>query len=137
MLAAKLLYPTFFFNHAAAPEIYTLSLHDALPISLQARFHQAHERRYGYRMQEEPVELVNVRVTATVAVEKPALTEAPTERDGHAGRRWASFGGAWVELDVFDRGRMGAGAEVVGPAIVEFAEATCVVEGGWGGRVDQ
>jgi N-methylhydantoinase A len=105
--------------------------------SLAARFHAAHERRYGYRMEEEPVELVNVRVTATLAVEKPALKEAPTEDDGRGGRRRASFEGDWTEVDVFDRGRMGAGAEVVGPAIVEFAEATCVVERGWAGRVDE
>jgi N-methylhydantoinase A len=32
---------------------------------------------------------------------------------------------------------MGAGAEVAGPALVEFPEATCVVAPGWAGRVDE
>jgi N-methylhydantoinase A/oxoprolinase/acetone carboxylase beta subunit len=32
--------------------------------------------------------------------------------------------------------RMGAGAEVSGPALVELREATCVVAPGWAGRVD-
>ncbi len=32
---------------------------------------------------------------------------------------------------------MGAGAEVAGPAIVEFAEATCVVRPGWHGAMDE
>jgi N-methylhydantoinase A len=105
--------------------------------SLVARFHDAHERRYGYRMEEEPVELVNVRVTATVAVDKPALTEDPVEGDGHAGRRRASFDGDWVEVDVFDRTQMGAGSEVSGPTLVEFPEATCVVAPGWAGSVDE
>jgi N-methylhydantoinase A len=103
---------------------------------LVARFHDAHEQRYGYRMEEEPVELVNVRLTATVAVQKPALTEDPVEADGRAGRRRASFDGDWVEVDVFDRTEMGAGSEVSGPALVEFPEATCVVAPGWAGRVD-
>ena len=105
--------------------------------ALEARFHEAHEQRYGYRMEEEPVELVNARVVATVAVDKPALKEEPSESDGRAGRRRASFEGEWVEVDVFDRTRMGAGSEVSGPALVEFPEATCVVAAGWAGRVDE
>ncbi len=36
--------------------------------ALADRFHAAHEQRYGYRMDEEPVELVNLRLVATVAV---------------------------------------------------------------------
>jgi N-methylhydantoinase A len=104
---------------------------------LGPRFHAAHERRYGYRMDEEAIELVNLRVTATVAVEKPALSEVPAEGDGRVGRRRASFGGEWVEVDVLDRARLGEGAEVAGPAVVEFAEATCVVDSGWAGRIDE
>jgi N-methylhydantoinase A len=105
---------------------------------LAARFHDVHEQRYGYRMEEEPVELVNVRLTATVAVEKPGLTEDPVQDDdgAPAGRRRASFDGDWTDVDVFDRARMGAGSEVQGPALVEFAEATCVVAPGWAGRID-
>jgi N-methylhydantoinase A len=107
------------------------------PDELAARFHDAHEQRYGYRMEEEAVELVNVRVVATVAVDKPALTEDPAEGDGRAGRRRASFEGEWVEVDVFDRTQMGAGSEVSGPALVELPEATCVVAAGWAGRIDE
>jgi N-methylhydantoinase A len=88
-------------------------------------------------MDEETVELVNGRVTATVAVEKPELREEAGEDDGRAGRRPASFEGDWVEVDIFDRTQMGAGAEVAGPALVEFPEATCVVVPGWAGRIDE
>jgi N-methylhydantoinase A len=104
---------------------------------LAARFHDAHEQRYGYRMDEETVELVNVRVTATVAVEKPELREEAGEGGGRAGKRRASFEGDWAEVDVLDRTAMGAGAEVSGPALVEFPEATCVVAPGWAGRIDE
>jgi N-methylhydantoinase A len=31
---------------------------------------------------------------------------------------------------------MGKGTKVKGPAIVEFAEATCVVRPGWSGAID-
>ncbi|MEN3280974.1 MAG: N-methylhydantoinase [Solirubrobacteraceae bacterium] len=107
------------------------------PDQLVARFHDAHDQRYGYRMDDEPVELVNVRVTATVAVQKPALKEDPSQGDGRAGLRQASFEGDWAEVEVLDRTQMGAGAEVSGPALVEFPEATCVVAPGWAGRVDE
>jgi N-methylhydantoinase A len=103
---------------------------------LEGRFHAAHERRYGYRMEDEPVELVNLRLTATVPVEKPELSEGPPEGEAERGRREANFDGEWLEVPVLDRERMGEGSEVEGPAIVEFRESTCVVRPGWGGRVD-
>src|SRR6266403_4277871 len=42
-LILALLVPSFFFNDTATTEIYTLSLHDALPISSTARTWIAHK----------------------------------------------------------------------------------------------
>ena len=39
-------------------------------------------------------------------------------------------------MPVYRRAGMGEGFEVEGPAIVEFAEATCVVRPGWSGAID-
>jgi len=103
---------------------------------LEERFHAAHERRYGYRMDDESVELVNMRLIATVPVEKPELDEPPVEGDAESGRRESNFDGEWIEVPVLDRERMGEGSEVEGPAIVEFKESTCVVRPGWRGVVD-
>jgi len=103
---------------------------------LEDRFHAAHERRYGYRMEEEAVELVNLRLVSTVAVEKPELDEPEPADEVTAGVREANFDGEWVEVPVLDRDNMGQGSEVEGPAIVEFRESTCVVRPGWSGKVD-
>jgi N-methylhydantoinase A len=103
---------------------------------LKECFHAAHERRYGYRMDDEAVELVNLRLTATVPVEKPKLDEPGQEGDAERGRREANFGGEWVEVPVLDRERMGSGSGVEGPAVIEFKESTCVVNPGWRGAVD-
>ncbi|MDX6643437.1 MAG: N-methylhydantoinase, partial [Solirubrobacteraceae bacterium] len=103
---------------------------------LGGRFGEEHRRRYGYRVDGEPIELVNVRLIATVAVDKPELREAAAQGDALAGGRNANFDGDWQEVDVLERDRMGAGSAVAGPAIVEFAEATCVVRPGWAGEVD-
>jgi N-methylhydantoinase A len=103
---------------------------------LEHRFHAAHEQRYGYRMEDEAVELVNVRLISTVPVEKPELTEPEARGDAGAGEREANFDGEWMEVPVLDREEMGEGSEVEGPAIVEFRESTCVVRPGWRGVVD-
>ena len=106
------------------------------PAELEVRFHAAHERRYGFRMEDEPVELVNVRLTASVPGEKPALVERPAETAARNVCRRANFDGEWSDVSVFERRAMGAGSELEGPAIVEFPEATCVLRPGWHGRVD-
>ena len=104
---------------------------------LAERFHSEHERRYGYRMDDEPVELVNVRLVATVAVDKPPLRAAEAAGEPPApGERRARFGGEWAAAAVWAGERLSAGAEVRGPALVELPEATCVVAPGWRGRVD-
>jgi N-methylhydantoinase A len=121
------------------------------PGALAARFHDAHARRYGWSMEDEVVELVNVRLTALRPGSKPELREpeadGPSQRRTSAGeapgtagprasRRRASFDGEWLEVDVVVRADLGAGSKVEGPAIVEFAEATCVLRPGWHGVVD-
>ena len=103
---------------------------------LEARFHAAHERRYGFRMDDEPVELVNLRLVASVPGEKPELVERPAETALRNSRRRANFDGEWLDVSVFDRTSLGAGSEVEGACIVEFPEATCVVRPGWRGRID-
>jgi N-methylhydantoinase A len=103
---------------------------------LEARWHQAHEQRYGYRMEDQPAELVNLRVVATTPVGKPQLKEQAADQDPQTGHRRANFDGDWIEAPVFDRARMGRGSEVQGPALVELQDATCVVRPGWRGAVD-
>jgi N-methylhydantoinase A len=104
--------------------------------AVRERFAEEHERRYGYRMEGEDVELVNARMVATVPVERPELAAEEAEGGAEAGERRANFDGDWSEVPVYRRAGMGEGFEVAGPAIVEFAEATCVVRPGWSGVID-
>jgi N-methylhydantoinase A len=104
--------------------------------ALEDRFGEVHERRYGYRMEGEGVQLVNARLIATQPVERPELSEPEPDGEADAGTREANFDGDWQEVPVLRRAGMGEGFEVEGPAIVEFAEATCVVRPGWSGAVD-
>ena len=104
---------------------------------LVAAFHAEHERRYGYRMDDEPVQVVSVRVVATVPGELPSLAEpAPPQDAPQPGRRRAYLAGGWTEIEVFQRAALGCGSTVSGPAIVEFAEATCLIGPSWRGGID-
>jgi N-methylhydantoinase A len=104
---------------------------------LAERFHERHERRYGWRSGDAGVELVNLRLTATLPGKRPTLREAEAEGEVEPGRRRVSVDGDWQEVGVVDRAALGAGSKVEGPAVVEFAEATCVLRPGWRGTVDE
>ena len=104
---------------------------------LAARFHAEHERRYGYRMEDEAVELVNLRLVATVPRSKPELSGAPPRRQERPARRRARLDDGWCELDVHDRAGLGAGSRLDGPAVVELAESTLLVRPGWRATVDK
>jgi len=117
---------------------YELTVGGATPDALASAFHAAHQRRYGYRDDDEVVEVVAVRLVASVAGETPQLWEGPVSGDRSViGRRPVLLEGGWHDAQVFDRAGMGAGSRVRGLVVVEFAEATCLVRPGWSGTVDE
>jgi len=109
-------------------------------------FHAAHERRYGHRIDDEPVEIVAIRVVATQPGVVPDLREGEPDAEGSvavvveraspAETREVLLPGGAVVAAVHHRTSMGVGARVTGPAVVEFPEATCLVRPGWAGAVD-
>ncbi|WEL22189.1 hydantoinase/oxoprolinase family protein [Halorhabdus sp. BNX81] len=105
------------------------------PTAMRDRFHAAHKRVRGYRLPDEPVELVTLRTTATIPGEEPPLSSAGTD-DPHRTTRRVSFEGRYRETRVYDREGLSAGASVDGPAVVAGGESTVVVPPGWTGSVD-
>lgn len=103
---------------------------------LADRFGDAHDRRYGYRVDSEPVEIVSARLTATVAVDKPTLRETGGGSEGRTESRAANFDGKWMDVGVFARDEMTVGTQITGPAIVELKDSTCVVRPGWRAALD-
>ncbi len=104
------------------------------PAALRAAFEAEHEERYGYRDPEQELELVTIRVSATVPgvdVQLAGDENAPLARD----RRFARLGGREVEIEVL-RGAWPPGTEFSGPAIVELPESTLLAPPGWSGEVD-
>jgi N-methylhydantoinase A len=103
---------------------------------LAERFGTAHQRRYGYRMDDETVEVVNLRLVAAVPVGKPEIAAEPARRRRRPGSRRVNLDGHWLEVDVLAREELGEGDRLEGPAVVEFAEATLLLRPGWRALVD-
>jgi N-methylhydantoinase A len=106
-----------------------------------ARFHRLHDESYGYSDANEPVELVNVRLTAFGETSKPpALAEAASGAvsEPALGRRTVpSFnGGDSAEFTLYDRTRFRPGTRISGPAIVTDPNSTAIILPGWRGEVD-
>ncbi|MCY3775639.1 MAG: hypothetical protein OXH11_06625 [Candidatus Aminicenantes bacterium] len=103
------------------------------------RFHVEHDRAYGHGYPDQPIELVNFRLTALGAIQKPRLREilpangAPASA---AAERPVYFGshGEFVPTAIYDRARLKAGHRIEGPAIVEEIDSTTLVQPGY--RVD-
>ena len=102
------------------------------------RFHEHHERRYGYASPEEPLELVTVRLQARGAVDPPRL-DPPAAGDEAAPveERTATFNGTDHATPVYRRDDLTAGTTFDGPALVEGVESTTVVHPGQAVRVDE
>jgi N-methylhydantoinase A len=110
---------------------------------LAASFEALHEQYYGYRMDDTPHEIVNLRAVAIGEVPHPRLPEASDEdgpASGHAlvddGHRIYSAG-TWLRAPVFDRGRLRWGNRIAGPAVVTEFDATTVVLAGFEATVDR
>jgi N-methylhydantoinase A len=104
---------------------------------LRELFEAAHEERYGYRDADQELELVTVRVAATLPGAEPSLTAEGSPAPGDAEpetTRPATLGGETLELRVLRSPP--PGSAISGPAVVELPEATLLVPPGWSGAVD-
>jgi N-methylhydantoinase A len=106
--------------------------------AIRARFDAAHQHRYGYATPEEEVEMVNLRVVARGARERPALPSAAAPgEDALIGRRsvWFADPNAPVECAVYARDRLRVGDVVTGPAVIEEHSSTTLLWPGDEARV--
>ena len=104
---------------------------------LAARFHARHKQTYGHANPAEPVQLVNLRLTAIGRLPDLGLTQTPEPDSARTRHRdvWFPATG-FVRAPVVWRNGLTIGAAVPGPAIVEALDSTTVIPPGWAARVD-
>ncbi|MEZ6016262.1 MAG: hydantoinase/oxoprolinase family protein [Planctomycetota bacterium] len=103
-----------------------------------ARFHAAHEERYGWRLADHPIDLVHLRARAiaraghgaSAAPKTPTSAPSRLECPRPVRERSAVFRGVRATIPVFDRAALTRGSEVLGPAIIEEFTATTLVPPG-------
>jgi N-methylhydantoinase A len=107
------------------------------PEAICELFHRAHEAIYGFRDTASAVELTALRVRVTGQVEPIALPDAPSRPTASSvGTRRVFAAAGWQNWPVWDRGVLGRGARIAGPAIVEQEDSTLVLLPGWRAEVD-
>jgi N-methylhydantoinase A/oxoprolinase/acetone carboxylase beta subunit len=105
---------------------------------LQEAFYRTHDRIYGHSTRG-PIKFVNLRAVhqADCGSETSAAYVAqPGEPRKGTRPILTTTSPGFVEAIVYERARMGAGMRFEGPAIVEQADTTTVVEPGWQAEID-
>lgn len=117
---------------------------DVLLKEIVDHFHTTHESTYGHAAPDEPVEIVNLRVSTLGEVEHSVNKGAPADDNTSAGKEVPSKqrlvyfeGHGWIETPVYRRVSLGLATELKGPAIVEQVDTTLIVEPGQQARADQ
>ncbi|MFO7965156.1 MAG: hydantoinase/oxoprolinase family protein [Desulfobacterales bacterium] len=96
------------------------------------KFHQLHEKAYGYRNPERDIDIVNIRLRARGIMDNPApekkrpVSSAPVE-DAILGSRPVYFDRRQVNTRIIQRERLMSGNELAGPAIVVEYSSTIVI----------
>ncbi len=114
-------------------------LRDGLLRATLDTFHREHQRAYGFAAPDEPTEVVTLRVAAVGRMPRPRLQPLPAMPNAPDARSrpvYFAEAGGFVPCSVYNRYVLPPGMQVVGPAIVEELDSTCVVHPGYTATVD-
>ena len=106
--------------------------------AIAERFHDAHEKLYGFRDMESDAEITTERLRVTgrmPPVSMPEIDTGPTPSP--VDRRRVYHRGAAIDVPVFRRSRLLCDALVSGPAIVEQEDSTTWILPAWRAVVDR
>jgi N-methylhydantoinase A len=105
--------------------------------ALAASFHAKHEQTYGHANRAEPVQLVNLRLTALGRLPGLTLTQRSDVALArqHSRNVWFTETG-FVATPVHWRDGLVPGTTINGPAIIEAVDSTTVVPPAWRAAVD-
>ena len=106
--------------------------------SLQEAFGARYTALFGHRPEGRAIEVESIRVVASSRARAEDAPRACPSRFAATpeGTRRAHFAGRDIDVPVFDRERLEAGATLRGPALVFEAHAATVVAPGWSAEVD-
>jgi N-methylhydantoinase A len=102
-------------------------------------FHAQHEREYGFHFPNDPIEIVNLRVTATAPNEaRPTMRATPESGEAPEPATTAvlfALAEGPVQIPTYERESLRSGDLLHGPVIVHEMDSTVVVSPAWNGEV--
>ncbi len=123
-------------EHAVAVGMPANVADESARAEVKRRFDVAHELRYSHSAPEESADIVSLRVSAIGCLTKPLFRQIPKgdatpPTAARRGERMVNFDAAGtVIVPVYDRAELLQGNVIAGPAIIEEAASTTVVEPG-------
>ncbi|MFB3071504.1 MAG: hydantoinase/oxoprolinase family protein, partial [Nitrospirales bacterium] len=108
----------------------------------RASFDAQHQQRYGYRQEDAPIEIVNLRVQGSGRTKPPSLSRLPIEASANAshavtGTYRLVLPDGPVLAPHFSRERLRPGNEIDGPAVIIQDDTTIVLGINDHARVDE
>ncbi len=100
------------------------------------RFHETHQRTFGYRDMVSAVEVIALRGVARSAEAPPRVMWARPDGAGPVARLRIRLRSGLVDAAGYDWDRLRAGQLLAGPAVIEGRSATALLPAGWTGRVN-
>jgi N-methylhydantoinase A len=104
-----------------------------------SQFHALHRKLYTFAQEDAPVEVITLGVTAVGTLsqpELPRLEKSGPLKDALIGVQPVFFQEGAFECPVYDRSKLGAGAQFDGPVIMTQLDATTIVGAGEHVRID-
>ena len=122
--------------HECTVDIGTFEINEKSVGKLKTAFHKRHEELYTYAEPHNAVEVVNIESTIYGKIEKPKMpkyAKGGTAAKALKGFRKAIFepSGKATKTPIYEGERLGAGAKIAGPAIIEEVTTTIVIEPKW------
>ena len=109
---------------------------------LAQRFNDIHEQIYGFRMEDTPCEIVNLRAVGLGKVPELHFPEKKADKStdsSHAvfNEHKVYFEGNWIPTKIYAREKLRPNNQIQGPAIVTEFDSTTVILSGHQAEVDR
>ena len=108
---------------------------------LRVLFFKAHEMNYGYHNSDDPIEVVNLRLTAHGRLDKPPPPNKLKDTlslPSKNGQRYVWFEPVEaIETPIYERNSLLPGQVIAGPAVIDQLDATTLVFPGDTARIDE
>ncbi|MFC1798812.1 hydantoinase/oxoprolinase family protein [Thermodesulfobacteriota bacterium] len=105
------------------------------------KFHDAHKYAYGFCHPKDEVEIIYLRLAAVKKVSKPKFNKyemgPPDASAALSGQRNVFIKGKFLDTRIYNRSKLNAGHEILGPAILEQFDSTTMILPGHVCRVDE